>query len=142
MIETGKIKITTRVLYKDTDKAGVVYYANYLHWFEMGRSEFMRNAGYSYNELEKKHYVMPVVESFCRYHAPAAYDDVIDIETCITEIDKIKLKFYYYIFRQSDKKLLAEGYTLHICTDEHIKVKKMPESLIKLLTGCSSKDGK
>lgn len=132
------MKITARVLYKDTDRAGVVYYANYLIWFEMGRAEYMRSAGYSYHELEKKHYVMPVVESFCKYHAPAFYDDLIEIETQITDIDKLKIKFYYHIFRQSDKKLLAEGYTLHICTDEHIKVKKMPESLVDILAERSS----
>ncbi len=70
-------KITTRVLYRDTDRAGVVYYANYLVWFEMGRAEYMRNAGYSYQELEKQDYVMFVIESFCKYFAPAFYDEVI-----------------------------------------------------------------
>jgi len=132
------MKITTRVLYKDTDKAGIVYYANYLHWFEMGRTEFMRNAGCSYFELEKKHFIMPVVEAFCRYYASAKYDDVIEIETTIDVIDRIKMKFHYAIVRQADKKLLAEGYTLHVCTDEQAKVKRLPESLLALLQNAST----
>jgi acyl-CoA thioester hydrolase len=132
------MKITTRVLYKDTDRAGVVYYANYLIWFEMGRAEFMRSAGYSYDELEKQDYVMPVIESFCKYHAPAFYDELITIETAIREINKYKLTFFYRIYRQTDEKLLAEGHTIHASTDSHLKVRMLPESLINRLQHCNN----
>ena len=124
------MKITTRVLYRDTDRAGVVYYANYLVWFEMGRAEYMRSAGYSYDELEKQDYVMPVIESYCKYYAPAFYDEIIAIETLMQEINKYKITFHYRIFRHSDDKLLAEGYTIHASTNSNLKVRMLPESLI------------
>ncbi len=127
------MKTLIRVLYKDTDKMGVAYYANYLTWFEVGRAEYMRGAGCSYKKLEEKNYRMPIIEAYCRYYSPAFYDDLIEIDTHIAEANKIKVKFSYQIFRKSEGKLLAEGFTIHTCTDKNNNLKKFPEFLLKIL---------
>ena len=71
-----------RVRYAETDQMGIVYYANYLVWFELGRVELLRSLGLAYSQLEKEHEcILPVVEATCRYRSPARYDDEILIET-------------------------------------------------------------
>lgn len=127
------MRTSIRVLYKDTDKMGVVYYANYLNWFEIGRAEYMRQAGCSYKELEDKNYMMPIIEAYCKYYSPAFYDDLVEIETKIEEVNKIKVKFLYKIFRREDEKLLAEGYTIHTCTDKNNNLRKFPAFLLEIL---------
>jgi acyl-CoA thioester hydrolase len=82
-----------RVIYGDTDQMGVVYYANYLHWFERGRSEFLRQIGLPYAVIEQQGFHFPVVEVSCRYTQSARYDDVIRIETQLTEVGRAALSF-------------------------------------------------
>ncbi|MGM0472302.1 MAG: acyl-CoA thioesterase [Bacillota bacterium] len=102
-----------RVTYRDTDKMGVVYYANYLHWFEVGRTEYFRESGITYQDLERQGIFLPVLEANCNYHQPARYDDQIQIKTRITRLKRIKLWFEYQIERVSDGELLATGSTEH-----------------------------
>ena len=78
-------KTNIRVLYGDTDAAGVVYYANYLRYFEKGRTEYMRDLVLSYREIEDLGLLLPVIECYSRYKAPAAYDDLLTIETSLAE---------------------------------------------------------
>ena len=75
-----------RIPYADTDKMGVVYHANYLKYFEMGRTELMRQIGFTYDDMEKQGFYFPVVNAQCNYHAPAHYDDLITVETSILEL--------------------------------------------------------
>ncbi len=125
-----------RVRYAETDKMGIVHHANYLIWFELGRSEFCRARGFSYLEMEEKdNALMVVAESYCRYKSPAFYEDVLTIRTKIAEIKSRKIQFVYEVFRASDQMLLAVGETLHLVTDENKKVRTLPESYkAKLLT--------
>ncbi|MBW1981028.1 MAG: acyl-CoA thioesterase [Deltaproteobacteria bacterium] len=113
---------------------GIAYYANYLKWFEIGRTEFFRRCGSSYRQLEEQGCFLPVYEAYCRYHQPARYDDIICIETDFSFQGKARLRFDYRIYRKSDHKLLAEGYTVHVCTDDDGKVYRPPEFLRELLS--------
>jgi acyl-CoA thioester hydrolase len=102
-----------RVRYAETDQMGIVYYANYLVWFELGRVE------------------LPVVEATCRYRAPARYDDEILIETRPSMLRGSVMKFAYRILRKStdgeEPKLLAEGETVHVVCDDQLNRKPLPE---------------
>jgi len=117
-----------RVRYAETDRMGVVYHANYLIWFEIGRSEFCRARGFSYRDMEEKDNALLVVaESYCRYKSPAFYEDVLTVRTNISEVRSRSIRFVYEIFRASDQKLLADGETLHLVTDENKKIRSLPE---------------
>jgi len=117
-----------RVRYAETDQMGIVHHANYLTWFEVGRSELCRSKGFSYKEMEDENDALLVVaETYCRYKAPALYEDVLTIRTRVSEIRSRSLRFFYEVFRESDGTLLAEGETLHLVTDKEKKVRKLPE---------------
>ena len=124
-----------RVRYSETDKMGIVYYANYLVWFEIGRAEFCRARGFSYRDMEEDDDAFLVVaEAYCRYKAPAYYDDEIVIRTHITELRRRSLRFGYEICRVTDGQVLAEGETGHVVTDSAGKVRSFPEGYIQHLT--------
>jgi acyl-CoA thioester hydrolase len=122
-----------RVRYAETDQMGIVYYANYLVWFELGRVELLRSLGLAYSQLEKEHEcILPVVEATCRYKAPARYDDEILIETRPALLRGSVLKFAYQIWRKpahegQERKLLAEGETVHVVCDDQLNKKPLPE---------------
>lgn len=120
---------TYRVIYGDTDQMGVVYYANYLRWFERGRSEFLRQIGLPYSRIEQQGYHFPVVEVSCRYIQSARYDDVVRIETELVDLGRASLSFAYRIYRESDQCLLATGSTKHACLDKNAQVSRMPKVL-------------
>jgi acyl-CoA thioester hydrolase len=123
-----------RVRYAETDKMGVVYHANYLVWFEIGRTEFCRARGFSYRDMEENEDAfLVVVESYCRYKAPAYYDDVLRVRTHITELRRRSLRFGYEIVRESDGTIIAEGETGHVVTDANGRVRSMPPGFAELL---------
>lgn len=127
-----------RVRYAETDQMGIVYYANYLVWFEIGRVELLRSLGLAYSQMEKDHkLILPVVEANCRYRAPARYDDEILIETHPALVRESVLKFGYRILRAGhdggEPKLLAEGETIHVVCDENLKRMPLPEQYSKAL---------
>lgn len=130
---TKPFRAEQRVLYGDTDSMGVAYYANYLKWFEIGRTELFRNVGSTYRSWEKRGCFLPVYEAYCRYHKPARYDDVIRIETDFSFAGKLRLRFDYKLFDKRNGTLLAEGYTVHVCTDKNGRVIKLSAELNKLL---------
>src|SRR5271169_3789144 len=108
-----------RVRYAETDQMGIVYYANYLVWFEIGRVELLRSLGLAYSQLEKEHQcILPVVEAICRYRSPARYDDRILIEARPALLRGSVIRFAYRILRKhpdgAEPELLAEGETTHI----------------------------
>lgn len=122
-----------RVRYAETDQMGIVYYANYLVWFEIGRVEVLRTLGLAYRDLEVEHgCILPVVEATCRYRAPARYDDEILIETRPALLRGSVLKFAYKIWRNAEpegkeRELLAEGETVHVVCDPQLNRKPLPE---------------
>jgi acyl-CoA thioester hydrolase len=135
-----------RVRYAETDQMGIVYYANYLVWFEIGRVELLRSLGHAYSQLEADHQlILPVVDAHCRYRAPARYDDEILIETWPSLLRESVLRFDYRIYRisnQKERELLAEGETVHVVCDASMERKPLPKryaaaikSLMKKETG-------
>lgn len=123
-----------RVRYAETDKMGIVYYANYLIWFEIGRTEFCRARNFSYRDMEENEDAFLVVaESYCRYKAPAYYDDELYIRTHITELRRRSLRFGYEIVRAADAKVIAEGETGHVVTDSSGHVRSFPEGYAQRL---------
>jgi acyl-CoA thioester hydrolase len=127
-----------RVRYAETDQMGIVYYANYLVWFELGRVEVLRTVGYSYNELEIKHgCILPVIDAHCRYRSPAKYDDEILIEAWPSMVRASVIKFAYRILRKavdgSENTLLAEGETVHVVCDGQLQRKPLPEHYAEAL---------
>jgi len=126
-------RIETRVTYAETDAMGVVYHANYLRWLEMGRTEFMRNLGISYKEMEDHGAHLPVSEVFCKYHASAKYDDLLTIETSVDFLRRASIQFAYRIFRKGEGTLLVSGTTLHAFTNREGKIIRVPVPLKKKL---------
>jgi acyl-CoA thioester hydrolase len=123
-----------RVRYSETDKMGIVYYANYLVWFEIGRAEFCRARGFSYRDMEEQDDAFLVVaEAYCRYKAPAYYDDELLIRTHIAELRRRSLRFGYEIVRVSDDQIIAEGETGHVVTDANGRVRSFPEGYAQRL---------
>ena len=118
-----------RVIYGDTDQMGVVYYANYLRWFERGRSEWLRQIGLPYSTIEQHGFHFPVSEVQCRYAQSAHYDDVVRIETELVELGRASFAFNYRISREADRCILATGSTKHACIDHSGRVARIPKIL-------------
>jgi acyl-CoA thioester hydrolase len=100
-----------RVIFGDTDQMGVVYYANYLRYFEGARAAYWRSLGRSYKDLEAAGVGLPVVEVHCNYKRPAHYEDLLEVDVWVSEVRPASLRFGYRIYRGDD--LLAEGTTRH-----------------------------
>lgn len=125
-------RMECRVIYGDTDAGGFVYNANYLRYFEMGRTEMMRSLSLPYSLIEERGLILPVTESYLRYKAPAYYDDIITITTCLLEVKRYTCRFNYKIVRheKNDKeKLLVKGFTVHACIDRNGKLTQFPEDI-------------
>ncbi len=116
-----------RVRYAETDQAGIVYHANYLVWFEVGRVELCRDHGFNYRDMETAADAMlPVTEARLRYRIPARYDEVILILSRVAEIRSRAITFAYEVRRDSDKILLAEGETAHIVMNKQGHARSFP----------------
>lgn len=102
-----------RVRYADTDQMRVVYHGKYLEYFELGRSDLIRNLGLPYAQLESDGIFLPVVEAFAKYRRPAHYDEVLVVESEVEELPTASLRIEYRVFRDGEKEVLAEGYTVH-----------------------------
>jgi acyl-CoA thioester hydrolase len=119
-----------RIAYADTDRMGVVYYANYLVLFERGRTEFLRAAGLRYRDMEDQDKIfMPVVEAECRYFAPGRYDDLITVRTFLAEMGGAHVRFDHEIYLTGSDKKIAEGFTRHAIVGPSWKPTRFPMSL-------------
>lgn len=121
-----------RVLYGDTDAAAVVYNANYLRYFEMGRTEFMREFICPYREIEELGLVLPVIECHIRFKAPARYDDLLIIETTLTELKKVSCTFSYRILLDDGSprpRLLTKGSTVMATINRQDKLTPLPDDI-------------
>ncbi len=121
-----------KVYYFDTDHGGVVYYANFLKWFEIGRTEILRAKGFDYAEFEKMGLIAPVVDVQCSYANPARYNDDIIIKTSVEKIGNTSITFFYEITRKEDSQKIAQGRTTNVFID--IKTRKptpIPEKIRK-----------
>jgi acyl-CoA thioester hydrolase len=115
-----------RVRYAETDTMGVVYYANYLVWFEVGRTDLLRQAGWSYREMEAEGFSLPVIEAHCEYKQPARYDEELEIRTSGALVSPVRLRFDYEVARPSDGAALAFGHTVHASLDRDGRPCRLP----------------
>ena len=120
--------------YAETDKMGVVYYANYLVWFEVGRTDLLRESGWDYREMEEEGYALPVIEAHCTYREPARYDDVLDVRTTGMLLSPVRVQFTYEIVRASDAAMLATGTTIHATLDRAGRPCRLPERVREWLS--------
>jgi acyl-CoA thioester hydrolase len=117
-----------RVRYAETDQMGVVYYANYLVWMEVGRVELVRSLGFQYRELEQSEGLyLSVIEAHCRYIYPARYDQEIVVETTIVKATSRTVEFGYRIGSVEPERLLAEGATRHLWLNKEWRPASLPE---------------
>lgn len=121
-----------RVRYKDTDRMGVVYYGNYLTFFEVARAEFMRDIGFPYSYLEGQGYTLVVTEAAAKYHANVGYDAVITIKTTISELGKVRIRFDYQVLDEEDR-LIVSGHTVHACVNVKLKPSRIPAYLREVI---------
>jgi acyl-CoA thioester hydrolase len=124
-----------RVIYGDTDQMGVVYYANYLRYFEFARSEFLRAHGGAYRDFEKEGFFLPVVEAKCHYRRPARYDDLLLIGLEVQEVRRTAITFGYQVTRDGESDVLATGYTVHVGMGRTGKAVRLPPALVSVLEG-------
>ncbi|WP_027178116.1 acyl-CoA thioesterase [Maridesulfovibrio bastinii] len=123
------------VSYGETDAMGVVYYAEYLHFFERARSLFIRERGMSYSDVEKRGIFLPVREANCRYRLPAHYDDQLQIRVGISEWRRASVLFVYEIYNSDRTKIIATGSTEHACVDpESRRPVRVPDWLKEIFT--------
>jgi acyl-CoA thioester hydrolase len=128
-----------RVRYAETDQMGVVYHANYLIWFEIGRVELMRQHGLDYKRMEKEDGCgIAVVEATARYKAPARYDDELIIETTVVKVRGPIIRFGYRILREEDGHLLCEGETVHVVVGRDMKRRHLPKKYAEILGAAAS----
>ncbi len=123
-----KIETRVRVRYAETDQMGIVYYANYLIWMEVGRVAYCRQAGFEYRDMERQDGVMlTVTEAHCKYRAAARFDDEVRVLTWVIESRSRTVRFAYEMLRGGDDQLLATGETLHLVCDLEGKPVRLPE---------------
>ena len=124
-----------RVRYAETDQMGVVYYANYLVWFEVGRTDLLRDRGWSYREMEGEGFQLPVVEAACEYRRPARYDDELEVRTTGAMLSPVRLRFDYRVVRPVDAATIAEGYTVHASLDRNGRPARLPARAREVFEG-------
>jgi len=120
---------TVRVRYAETDKMGVVYYANYFVWFEVARAELLRSLGWSYREMEHAGVALPVIEAHCAYHRSARYDDELDVKAEAEMLSPVRMQFTYQVVRREDAALAASGKTVHAAVDANGRPCRLPERI-------------
>jgi acyl-CoA thioester hydrolase len=120
-------EITFRVRYAETDRMGLLHHANYIVYFEMGRTELLRQRGISYRDIEDSGHLLVVVEVGCKFKRPAYYDDMLTLRTTVERVTHVKIVHRYEVFR--DGVLLAEGHSTLACVDREGKPQALPPTL-------------
>ena len=123
-----------RVRYAETDQMGVVYYANYFIWFEVGRTDLLRASGWNYREMEAGGFSLPVIEAHCTYRESAKYDDEIEVRTSGAMLSPVRVQFMYEVVRAADAATLATGTTVHATLDRAGRPCRLPEHVRTLFS--------
>lgn len=125
--------IQFRVRYQETDQMGIVHHSVYYVWYEMGRTEWLRDKGLDYKECEAKGWLLPVVECGSKYLSPAYFDDLLELETELKPEAGASFRFEYLVRSAADKKVIATGFTRHVCIDRGHKIDKSATRTLKEL---------
>jgi acyl-CoA thioester hydrolase len=129
-----------RVRYAETDQMGVVYHANHLIWFEVGRVELIRQMGFSYRKMEQEDGLyIAVVEAKCRYRAPVYYDEEVVVRTWLNRVRSSVVVFSYELLRAETSEVLAEGETVHVVTDSQMRVARLPDKYLEVFLSAIKK---
>jgi len=118
-----------RVRYAETDQMGVVYYANYLVWFEVGRADWLRALGSTYRDMEQAGVILPVIEAHCEYRRPSRYDDELEVRTEGRMLSPVRLEFSYTVVRTGDDQITASGRTVHAAVDPKGRPCRLPDRI-------------
>jgi acyl-CoA thioester hydrolase len=127
------VETTLRVRFSETDAMGVVYHANYLVWFEVGRGDYFRAIGQDYHEWEEQGYLLPVSEAHARYEAPARYGDLVTVRTWLEDARSRSVTLGYQVSATATGQHLVSGWTKHVCIDEKSHVRRLPREMLHAL---------
>jgi acyl-CoA thioester hydrolase len=125
---------SVRVRYAETDQMGVVYHSNYLIWFEIGRTDWLRETGMTYREMEADGIQLPVIVAHCEYRQGARYDDEVEITTQARKLSPVRVQFDYAAVRRADGATLAIGHTVHAAIDREGRPVRMPDRVRDLFS--------
>lgn len=131
----GIRRARVRVRYADTDQMGVTYHANYLVWFEVGRTDWLRESGWTYRHMEEAGVSLPVIEVFCQYRQPARYDDELEIQTRATLLTPVRIRFDYDVVRVTDGTVAASGHSVHAALNQAGRPCRLPDRVLQMLEG-------
>lgn len=130
---TAASRSTLRVRYAETDQMGVAWHGCYLAWFEVGRTDLLRQFGLTYRQLEQDGLRLPVIEAQARFLRPALYDDPLEIRTRVAEMSGARIRFEYEVARETEEGLLATGTTTHAAVDPGGRPRRLPQAIRRLL---------
>jgi acyl-CoA thioester hydrolase len=130
---TGSSSSRIRVRYAETDQMGVAYHGDYFAWFEVGRTDLLRERGMTYRELEKGDLRLPVIETGARFLRPVLYDDVIEVQTRVASVSGARLTFSYEIHRDGTEGPLATAFTAHAAVNGQGRPRRLPAGVLSLL---------
>jgi len=122
-----------RVRYAETDQMGVAWHGGYFAWFEVGRTDYLRERGCTYRELEAQGLRLPVIEARAEYRSPAYYDDLLEIHTSLADLRGARVSFSYEVRREGRTEPLAVGFTAHAALDASGRPRRLPEDLRRRL---------
>jgi len=128
-LPSNVIETALQVRYAETDAMGIVHHASYLVWFEVGRGEYFRQAGVSYDEVEERGYLFPLSEAYARYAASARYGDTVLVRTRVAQARSRSITFAYEVVCQATGETLATGWTKHLCVNRQGQVQRVPQFL-------------
>ena len=133
--DTGRLigRTRIRVRYAETDRMGIVYYANYFVWFEVARTDWLRSSGWSYREMEAGGISLPVIEAHCEYRRPALYDDELEIRTRARLLTPVRVRFDYELARLDEPQPLVTGHTVHAALDTAGRPCRLPDRVRSML---------
>jgi acyl-CoA thioester hydrolase len=118
-----------RVRYAETDKMGVVYYANYFVWFEVARADLLRSLGWTYREMEGAGVALPVIEAHCQYRLSVKYDDELEVRAEGRMVSAVRMEFSYEVVRKGETAVAASGRTVHAAVDANGRPCRLPERI-------------
>jgi acyl-CoA thioester hydrolase len=121
-----------RVRYAETDKMGVVYYANYFVWFEVARADLLRSLGWTYREMEAAGVALPVIEAQCQYHRAAKYDDELEVRAEGRMLSAVRMEFIYEVVRKGESAVAASGRTVHAAVDVSGRPCRLPDRIAQV----------
>jgi len=132
-------ELQLRVRYAETDQMGFVHHSKYFVYFEMGRTEFLRETGLTYRDLEAEGVYLVIVKASCRFKAPARYDDLLTLETWVERATRIRIDHGYRLWRDEKRQLVAEASTTLGCVNRRGNLRELPPKLLDLIRQAEGK---